>query len=177
MERIRSEQRRLFTDNQGRDYGNSDGQLLSSSSSSPPLTAVPLRRVHSEYTFRFAEEVNLTADVGSSATSGSFERGPGGKDEDDDLFASYMDLEKIESADIADHSFPGDNDEDQNDEDKNNLNLFRRCGSAGDMCGSLIDNGNSNNKKGQDGACEVKKAMSPDKLAELWILDPKRAKR
>ncbi|KAJ8426151.1 hypothetical protein Cgig2_032842 [Carnegiea gigantea] len=177
MERIRSEQRRLFTDNQGRDYGNSDAQLVSSSSSSPPLTAVPLRRVHSEYTFRFAEEVNLIADVGSPATSGSLERGPGGKDEDDDLFASYMDLEKIESADIADHSFPRGNDEDQNDEDKNNLNLLRRCRSAGDMCGSLIDNGNSNNKKAQDGACEVKKAMSPDKLAELWILDPKRAKR
>jgi len=123
--------------------------------------------------FQFSDEANLITDVGSPATSGSFERV---KDEDD-LLASFMDFEKIESVDIADQSFPEGNDEDQNDNGKNNLNLFRRCRSAGDMCGSLIDNGNSNNKKAKDGTCEVKKAMSPDKLAELWILDPKRAKR
>ncbi|KAL1220077.1 bZIP transcription factor 18 [Cardamine amara subsp. amara] len=142
---------------------------LSARQQCPPLSGAPTpasfrapyhRRAQSEVQFRLPEDLDLSEPFNGFEELGS----------EEELF-SYMDIEKLGSgsgsaSDSAGQSAPRSD------------NPF--SGEAGN------DAGNSRPRHRQslsvDGSStmesiEAKKAMAPDKLAELWVIDPKRAKR
>lgn len=98
---------------------------------------------------------------------------------EDDLFSTYMDIEKLGGSNS-----------------NSNINEGDHGGSAGLVEGGGGDGDNNLTPVGtmrprhrysnsmdsssfvlNDNSIEAKKAMAPDKLAELWTIDPKRAKR
>ncbi|KAK9063315.1 hypothetical protein SSX86_017185 [Deinandra increscens subsp. villosa] len=114
------------------------------------------RRAHSDVTFRSPDDLDPVPD----SLSGSFED----IGSEDDLFSTYINIDKIGS-------------------------IFNHDGASDDNHG-FIDGGEKSSRKSRhrhnnsvDSSSflgeiiEAKKAMSPDKLAELWSVDPKRAKR
>ncbi|GLT46027.1 hypothetical protein SLA2020_198180 [Shorea laevis] len=102
------------------------------------------RRAHSEVQFRIPDDLDLVSDPLEGLGS------------EDDLFSTYMDVEKLGSKlDDATASVSGE---------KNVRKPRHRYTNSID--GSSIME-----------AIEAKKAMAPGKLAELWTVDPKRAKR
>ncbi|XP_009141921.2 bZIP transcription factor 18 [Brassica rapa] len=124
----------------------------------PPPTSTPFRgpyhrRAHSEVQFRLPEDLDLSEPFGGFEDLGS----------EDDLFCSYMDIEKLGSgSDSAGPSAPRSD------------NPFPEAGDSRPRHRhSLSVDGGSSTLE----SIEAKKAMAPDKLAELWVVDPKRAKR
>ncbi|KAD2805281.1 hypothetical protein E3N88_38658 [Mikania micrantha] len=127
------------------------------------------RRAHSEVNFRLPEDLDLLPDP-LDAPSGSFEDGGS----EDDLFSTYINIEKIGS--VSNHG-GGVLDGGQINND------------AGDGGASFIDDDKITSKPRHrhsnsvdsssffEEIIEAKKAMAPDKLAELMTVDPKRAKR
>uniref|UniRef100_A0A1J3K7A2 Transcription factor RF2b n=1 Tax=Noccaea caerulescens TaxID=107243 RepID=A0A1J3K7A2_NOCCA len=123
------------------------------------------RRAHSEVQFRLPEDLDLSEPFGGFDELGS----------EDDLFCSYMDIEKLGSASgsasdsagpsapRSDNPFSAENGGVGRDEAGNSRPRHRH---------SLSVDGSSTLE-----SIEAKKAMAPDKLAELWVVDPKRAKR
>ncbi|GAV62498.1 bZIP_1 domain-containing protein [Cephalotus follicularis] len=116
------------------------------------------RRAHSEVQFRIPDDLDLGSDQ-FDVPSGSFE---------DDIFSTYMDIEKIGSK--ADPVGPSDPKPDNagsgsgSGEGEKNVRPRHRYSNSLDGS-SILD------------SIDAKKAMAPEKLAELWNLDPKRAKR
>ncbi|PPR86885.1 hypothetical protein GOBAR_AA33805 [Gossypium barbadense] len=121
---------------------------------STPFCGSHHRRAHSEVQFRIPDELDLGSDT--------FE----GLGSEDDLFYNYVDIEKLGGS--------------------------SKGPDEGGVSGSglrVVGRGEKNDGKGRhrysnsvDGCStmeliEAKKAMPPDKLAELWNIDPKRAKR
>ncbi|RDY07524.1 Transcription factor RF2b, partial [Mucuna pruriens] len=139
------------------------------------------RRAHSEVSYRLPDDMmDLSPSDpfnGGSSTASLEEIGS-----EDDLFSTYIDVEKLGGG----------------------ANGGGRTGSGSDQCGygngagtcghndgerspgadaarprhrhsSSVDGSTSTSMFGE--IMEAKKAMPPDKLAELWNLDPKRAKR
>ncbi|KAL0321764.1 UNVERIFIED_CONTAM: Transcription factor b [Sesamum calycinum] len=112
------------------------------------------RRAHSEVNFRLPEDLDLVSDP-FDAPAGSFEE----MGSEDDLFSTYMDIEK--------------------------LNGGAGGGGGSGIGDSVLDNAGGGvaglrrrkRRKVVAVVIEAKKAMAPDKLAELWTIDPKRAKR
>ncbi|XP_010252066.1 PREDICTED: transcription factor RF2b-like [Nelumbo nucifera] len=147
------------------------------------------RRAHSEMNFRLPDDLDLAGDP-FDAPTGSYEE----IGSEDDIFSTYMDIEKLGSK-IEDCSTGGatklgdcriDNAAcvGQNGGtgvggvavecgggDKNVRPRHRHSNSVD---GSLISRGGESLFAD---TIEAKKAMAPDKLAELWAIDPKRAKR
>lgn len=126
---------------------------MASSVPSPPTNAPPFRgahhrRAHSEVHFRLPDELDLVSDP-------LFEE----LGSEDDLFCTYMDIEKFGSGpDASGQSAPKHNN------------------------GAQVERPRHRHSNSVDGASmlesiEAKKAIAPDKLAELWSVDPKRAKR
>ncbi|KAL8218040.1 hypothetical protein R6Q57_021413 [Mikania cordata] len=127
------------------------------------------RRAHSEVNFRLPEDLDLLPDP-LDAPSGSFEDGGS----EDDLFSTYINIEKIGS--VSNHgggvlygghinNDAGDGGASVIDDDKITSKPRHRHSNSVDSSsffGEII---------------EAKKAMAPDKLAELMTVDPKRAKR
>lgn len=72
---------------------------------------------------------------------------------EDDPFSTYIDIDKLGSA--------------PPDEDADKARPRHRHSNSVDSSTFLFN----------DSTIEAKKAMPPDKLAELWTIDPKRAKR
>ena len=107
------------------------------------------RRAHSEVNFRLPEDLDLASDPFDEIGS------------EDDLFCSYMDMEKLGSG-------GGDNGggvaAESSEREKRERPLHRHSNSVD---GSIL----------LSESIEAKKAMAPDKLAELWTIDPKRANR
>ncbi|XP_010525409.1 PREDICTED: transcription factor RF2b-like [Tarenaya hassleriana] len=140
---------------------------LANPSAVPPApTPTPFRgpyhrRAHSEVQFRLPEDMDLSDPFGGFDDLGS----------EDDLFCSYMDIEKLgsgsgsasDSAGLrSDNPLLGENGGGGFDEAGNSKPRHRHSLSVD---GSSLE------------SIEAKKAMAPDKLAELWVADPKRAKR
>ncbi|KAH9609264.1 hypothetical protein KSS87_005736 [Heliosperma pusillum] len=139
------------------------------------------RRVQSENSFRFPDEISLF--LGTMEGEGHH-----------DMLTTYMDMENIV---FCENNKANDRNEGLNYvnflEDNSNRNKLRHSFSMHGFSGFSSSNGNNNNnnnennnsvynksshgRKNKDANGEAKKAMSPDKLAELWIADPKRAKR
>ncbi|KAJ9160467.1 hypothetical protein P3X46_025867 [Hevea brasiliensis] len=127
------------------------------------------RRAHSEVHFRLPEDLDLVPDPFEGPSGSSFDE----LGSEDDLFCTYMDIEKLGS---------------RPDEDPSSLKPDNAVhGSSGGGCGVDLEGEKnvrprhrySNSVDGSSimESIEAKKAMAPDKLAELWTLDPKRAKR
>ncbi|XP_009622931.1 transcription factor RF2b-like [Nicotiana tabacum] len=123
------------------------------------------RRAHSEVNFRLPEDLDLVSDP-FDASAGSFEE----IGSEDDFFSTYMDIEKLGTGSNPTDGF-------------NNA--------AGSSSGLLVADGEKSFSRPRhrhsnsvdssslllSESIEAKKAMAPDKLAELWTIDPKRAKR
>ncbi|KAL0382213.1 UNVERIFIED_CONTAM: Transcription factor b [Sesamum calycinum] len=141
----------------------------------PPFSAAMRpshhRRAHSEVNFRLPEDLDLVSDP-FDAPAGSFEE----MGSEDDLFSTYMDIEKI-SGGAGGGSGVGDSILDNvggGAEDGN------KSGGADGVARPRHRHSNSVDSSSllfNESSIEAKKAMAPDKLAELWNIDPKRAKR
>ena len=116
------------------------------------------RRAHSELTFRLPDDVDLSSSDPLNASAASLEEIAS----EDDLFSTYIDVDKLGA---------GGNGADQSGEAEKSVKPRHRHSNSVD---------GSSSKGGEDVFGEImdaKKAMPPDKLAELWSIDPKRAKR
>ncbi|XP_075485784.1 transcription factor RF2b [Primulina tabacum] len=144
----------------------------------PPFSAAMRpshhRRAHSEVNFRLPEDLDLVSDP-FDAPAGSFEE----LGSEEDLFSTYMDIEKLSSAACAvggsgvgesclGNAGGGSVPREAEEEEKAGSVRPRHRHSNSVDSSSLLMN---------ESSIEAKKAMPPDKLAELWTLDPKRAKR
>ncbi|KAG6404346.1 hypothetical protein SASPL_136592 [Salvia splendens] len=119
----------------------------------PPLSAAMRhRRAHSEVNFRLPDDLDLGSDSFDAPAASFDEMGS-----EDDLFSTYMDIEKLSAA-------PGSA---AADDDADKRPRHRHSNSVESSSSFLLS----------DSSIEAKKAMPPDKLAELWTIDPKRAKR
>ncbi|KAL5974782.1 hypothetical protein ACLOJK_031453 [Asimina triloba] len=132
------------------------------------------RRAQSELSFRISDNLDLIVDDHHRPPGTAGFDGVGS--EDDDLFTTYMDMEKVESK--LEDSPSGDradgNCADRNGGDSKNARpMHNRHRHSNSMDGSMLSA--SSGLYGE--VLEPKKAMAPDKLAELAAIDPKRAKR
>nr|KJB67940.1 hypothetical protein B456_010G218700 [Gossypium raimondii] len=134
---------------------------------STPFCGSHHRRAHSEVQFRIPDELDLGSDT--------FE----GLGSEDDLFFNYVDIEKLGGSSKGPEegggsgSSSGGSGQNQKGEEisggsgkgeKNDGKGRHRYSNSVDGCSTME-------------LIEAKKAMPPDKLAELWNIDPKRAKR
>lgn len=147
------------------------------------------RRAHSEMSFRLPDnmmEMSPPRDPfnGGSSTASFDEIGS-----EDDLFSTYIDIDKLGG------NCGGGNDVDQNGGKGNGSDGKGEANGSvgGSKDGTSGGSGNGSarprhrHSSSVDGSAmstgmfgeimDAKKAMPPDKLAELWNLDPKRAKR
>ncbi|KAK9283074.1 hypothetical protein L1049_011303 [Liquidambar formosana] len=160
--------------NQSSQNHNAQKPLLPSfANPNVPFRGSHHRRAHSELNFRIPNDLDLVSDP-FDVPSASFEE----IGSEDDLFCTYMDIEKLGSK-FEDGTSAGKPDGDC------------RIDNAGGGGGGLHAESGEGDKNARprhrhsnsvDGSSafdtiEAKKAMAPDKLAELWSLDPKRAKR
>lgn len=136
----------------------------------PAAGAAPFRGPHhrrsqSEFAFRsIIDDFDLAIDPFSAAPATSFEE----IGSEDDLFSTYMDMEKI-----------GSGMEDCQSGEKLGCEVSKnprpRHRHSNSVDGSMMAS------KGREGVfgevVEAKKAMAADKLAELAAIDPKKAKR
>lgn len=133
------------------------------------------RRAHSEVKFRLQEHLDLVSDQ-FDAPEVSFEE----MGSVDDLFSTYMDIEKFGGAgagcgsglvdSVALYNAGGTAAEGEDDGEKTAGGVARprhRYSNSVDSSSLMLNESN----------IETKTAMAPDKLAELWTIDPKRAKR
>ncbi|KAM3309093.1 hypothetical protein P3S67_010837 [Capsicum chacoense] len=128
------------------------------------------RRAHSEVNFRLPEDLDLVSDP-FDASAASFEE----IGSEDDFFSTYMDIEKLGTGSNP-TDVPGFNNAaagssgglvvDCGDGEKSFTRPRHRHSNSVDSSSLLLSE-----------SIEAKKAMAPDKLAELWTIDPKRAKR
>ncbi|KAJ7959542.1 transcription factor RF2b [Quillaja saponaria] len=138
--------------------------MSSNQNQSIPFRGSFHRRAHSEVHFRIPEELDLDSDT-FDGTSATFED----LGSEDDLFCTYMDIEKIESkvedgpSTITPENVNSGGQVETREGEKSERLRHRHSNSVD---GSLLMD-----------SIEAKKAMAPDKLAELWTVDPKRAKR
>ncbi|XP_047086745.1 transcription factor RF2b-like [Lolium rigidum] len=124
------------------------------------------RRARSEVAFRLPDDLDLA----SADASAAFDE----IGSEDDLFSTFMDIEKISSGPAADR--------DRDAETSSPPRPKHRYSSSVDGSG-LFSAAASAARKDAAAAqaladvLEAKKAMSPEQLAELAAIDPKRAKR
>ncbi|VFQ80484.1 unnamed protein product [Cuscuta campestris] len=135
----------------------------------PPFRQSNHRRAHSEVNFRLPEDMDLASDTLNAAPAGSFEE----IGSEDDLFSTYMDMEKIGGGSGpgdagVDNAGGGGAEESGNGGMKNQIRPRHRHSNSVDSSSFMMLG---------EGVIEAKKAMAPDKLAELWTIDPKKAKR
>ncbi|XP_030505964.2 transcription factor RF2b [Cannabis sativa] len=137
------------------------------------------RRAHSEVTFRMPEDMmDLSSsdpfNAGGSSTASFEEIGS-----EDDLFSTYIDVEKLGG------NATGGNCADQSSGGGAEVKAEGNNGGEGEKNwsgrprhrhSSSVD-GSSTSTSVFGEIMDAKKAMPPDKLAELWTIDPKRAKR
>nr|GMD57738.1 Transcription factor RF2b [Ipomoea batatas]GME11485.1 Transcription factor RF2b [Ipomoea batatas] len=144
------------------DPGNSKPMMMSQAPAFPSaLRPSHHRRAHSEVNFRLPEDLDLVSDPFDAAPAGSFEE----MGSEDDLFSTYMDIEKLGGAGAGPDSVAADS---GGDGEKSLGRPRHRYSNSVDSSSSLLLS---------ESTIEAKKAMAPDKLAELWTIDPKRAKR
>lgn len=117
------------------------------------MRAAHHRRAHSEVNFRLPEDLDLGGSDPFGGGSSFEEMGS-----EDDLFSTYMDMEKLSAGGGS-----------ANGEDNGGADRRPRHRHSNSVDSSNLFNDTS--------TIEAKKAMAPDKLAELWTIDPKRAKR
>lgn len=98
--------------------------------------------------------------------------------EDDDLFCTYIDVDKLGGGGgpaACNDSRDGGGNEGTDQSGEGEKNVRQRHRHSNSMDGSSSGSRGGESVFGE--IMEAKKAMPPDKLAELWTIDPKRAKR
>lgn len=144
------------------------------------------RRAHSEMNFRMPDDMmDLSPSDpfnGGSSTASLEEIGS-----EDDLFSTYIDVEKLggstngsgRTGNGSDQGGYGNNDAGGGVAGTSGHNDKEDSPSAAERPrhrhSSSVDGSTSMSMFGE--IMDAKKAMPPDKLAELWTIDPKRAKR
>ncbi|KAK7276121.1 hypothetical protein RIF29_17254 [Crotalaria pallida] len=126
------------------------------------------RRAHSELSFRLPDNMmDLSPSdpfAGGSSTASFEEIGS-----EDDLFSTYIDVDKLGGSNGSGGSGNGADPGESSEKNANaNANARPRHRHSNSVDGSTSSFGE---------IMDAKKAMPPDKLAELWTIDPKRAKR
>ncbi|XP_027110614.1 transcription factor RF2b-like [Coffea arabica] len=137
------------------------------------------RRAHSEVNFRLPEDLDLVPDPFDVPAGTSFDE----MGSEDDLFSTYMDIEKLGG---SNNSNSNNNNNNVNDGDNAGGACLPHSGADGEKSlppGTMRPRHRYSNSVDSsslllnESSIEAKKAMAPDKLAELWTIDPKRAKR
>ncbi|URE04256.1 hypothetical protein MUK42_03730 [Musa troglodytarum] len=141
-------------------------------SATPQFGGPHPRRAHSELAFRISEDPHL------------------GPVTEDDVFRTFMDVEKIGSGvedgaapalEASGHSVPRDrmavDCSSGNEETRAQGNAAGGDARPKHRHGSSVDVSSSRGEGVFGDVMEAKKAMPPQKLAELAVIDPKRAKR
>lgn len=110
------------------------------------------------------EDIDLSTSDPYTASNNSLEE----IGSEDDLFSTYIDVDKLgETTAPYDDCISGNcTNQTSADGDKSGALRHRHCNSV---------DGSSSSPSGE--IMDAKKAMPPDKLAQLWNIDPKRAKR
>ncbi|XWS74445.1 hypothetical protein CRYUN_Cryun02cG0216700 [Craigia yunnanensis] len=133
------------------------------------------RRAHSEMSFRLPDDMSIMMmdlspptdpmNAGGGSSTASFDE----MGSHDDLFSTYIDVDKLTSPDAAANGRSKCTDHCEGE----------KLTSSSTTTSSRPRHRHSNSVDGSvyGEIMEAKKAMPPDKLAELWTLDPKRAKR
>ncbi|CAJ1970771.1 unnamed protein product [Sphenostylis stenocarpa] len=138
------------------------GAGASSSSLFPRSGGSHHRRAHSEMSFRLPDDLmDLSPSdpfAGGSSTASMEEIGS-----EDDLFSTYIDVDKLGGSNGS--GTAGNGADPTGEREKSPTRARHRHSSSVDGSSSFGE------------IMEAKKAMPPDKLAELWTIDPKRAKR
>ncbi|XP_004296017.1 PREDICTED: transcription factor RF2b-like [Fragaria vesca subsp. vesca] len=137
---------------------NTNPFIRSSTSAHHHFPATTHRRAHSEVSFRLPEDLMDLSGPDPFTSSAA-----AAADDEEDLFSTYIDLDKLQ----AGASAATDDDSGGGGE--------KRAASRHRHSSSVDTSSTSTGVFGE--VMEAKKAMPPDKLAELWTLDPKRAKR
>lgn len=135
------------------------------STTTPSFRGSYHRRAQSEVHFRIPDDLDLLQDP-FDGPSNSFEE----LGSEDDLFCTYMDIEKLGSK-LEDGSSGG-----QKVENAGGGGAASQA-EAGEGSNARPRHRHSSSMDGSLESIEAKKAMAPEKLAELWAVDPKRAKR
>lgn len=141
------------------------------------------RRAHSEVNFRLPEDLDLVSDPFDAPVGSSFEE----MGSEDDLFSTYMDIEKLGGSNSTSNVNDGVSSDNAGgsgcgagaaesgaDAEKGLASTGATGGRPRHRYSNSVD---SSNFMFNENSIEAKKAMAPDKLAELWTVDPKRAKR
>ncbi|CAI0431415.1 unnamed protein product [Linum tenue] len=156
---------------QDRNPNHLDSTLSPNADNNHPQRKSLHRRAISEVQFCIPQDLDLALIVDDPASATSFDD----LGSEDDLFYTYMDKGSLD----ATH---GSLTFDRKTENGENLNSYSSSGGleAGNKTSCL--KGKHRQSNSIDGSSivesiEAKKAMAPDKLAELWNVDPKRAKR
>ncbi|KAI4994194.1 hypothetical protein ZWY2020_029242 [Hordeum vulgare] len=129
------------------------------------------RRARSEVAFRLPDDLDIAGGADGDASAGFDEIGS-----EDDLFSTFMDIEKISSGPAA------GSDRDRAAETSSPPRPKHRYSSSVDGSGLFSAAGSAARRDAAAAQAladvlEAKKAMSPEQLAELAAIDPKRAKR
>lgn len=137
------------------------------------------RRAHSDACFRLPDDV-MDLSPSYPFTDGSSTVSLEEIGSEDDLFSTYIDVEKFGRANGSGSDENGSHqsgDCNENDVGGSNQNEREKTpsGRPRHRHSSSVDGLTSTSMSGE--IMEAKKAMPPDKLAELWASDPKRAKR
>ncbi|GAB4860206.1 hypothetical protein Ancab_011685 [Ancistrocladus abbreviatus] len=152
------------------------------------------RRAHSEVSFRIPDDMDLSSGPFTNGGSSTEDLGS-----EDDLFTTYIDVDKLGGAGAGSdlrpgagnasppHAFPCINRVDHHNSDNGSgsgsgLRPRHRHSSSVDASSSGSRGGGGVAAAAETASIfgeimDAKKAMPPDKLAELWAIDPKRAKR
>ncbi|KAL3524057.1 hypothetical protein ACH5RR_016891 [Cinchona calisaya] len=126
------------------------------------------RRAHSEVNFRLPEDLDLVSDPFDAPVGTSFDE----MGSEDDLFSTYMDIEKLSGSNVHD-GVSSDNAAGGGADGEKSLPVGGTMRPRHRYSNSM----DSSSLMSTESSIEAKKAMAPDKLAELWTIDPKRAKR
>jgi len=142
------------------------------------------RRAHSEVSFRLSDDMMMDLSPSDAFNGGDGSGGGGGGggsstaslDEigsEDDLFSTYIDVDKLGGADQSGVEGDGNGNGEKSGGGGGGGGRGRHRHSS-----SVDGSSTTTSSTGVFGEImDAKKAMPPDKLAELWSIDPKRAKR
>ncbi|GMH07458.1 hypothetical protein Nepgr_009298 [Nepenthes gracilis] len=135
------------------------------------------RRAHSEVSFRVPNDMDLSSDPFAASSAEDFGA-------EDDLFSAYIDVDNIGGTSAAGSDLPTgdavgrtDQSADAGSGGEMNINVRRRHRHSNSVDASSLESRGGAESSVFGEIMEAKKAMPPDKLAELWTIDPKRAKR
>ncbi|XP_010921141.3 transcription factor RF2b [Elaeis guineensis] len=159
--------------------------MFQSAGTTPPPRGAHHRRARSEMAFRITDDIDLSS--GDPLAGGGFDE----IGSEDDLFSTFMDIEKIGCrpegsgsgseggvfGDPATESYKGGEDRKIDNATGAAAAVRPKHRHSNSIDGSSMMSSGTTRGEGVFGDVEAKKAMTAEQLAELAAIDPKRAKR